>query len=319
MAQKLIIDADPGIGDAVAVVLAILDPEIDLLALTATGGVVSGEDATRNLQALVETLDPPKLPRVGGSSAGRTRVDQDFAATSVSYEELNGPRGMGDWQFRVADLHNRHESGKLIADIVRTHPNEVTILTLGPLTNVELACERMPDLLSRIKGLVCLGGSVEAGGDVTAVAEFNVYADPEAARTILRSPATKTLVPLDVSTRVVLTFEQFDRLPSDEESAVGRLLNDLLPFALRAHHQHLGVEGFRLHEVAALAAVAQPDLFETRPMAIDVETVGELTRGMTVFDRRGTRHWQTNIDVIRHVDSRGVLDYMGRVLRNAAG
>ena len=317
MAQKLIIDADPGIGDAIAVVLAILDPEIDLLALTATGGIVSGEDATRNLQALVETLDPPKLPRIGGSTAGRARVDQDFAATAVSYEELNGPRGMGDWQFRVADLHNRHESGKLIADIVRTHPNEVTLLTLGPLTNVELACERMPDLLSRIKGLVCLGGSVEVGGDVTAVAEFNVYADPEAARTILRSPATKTLVPLDVSSRVVLTFEQFDHLPSAEGSAVGRLLHELLPFSLRAHHQHLGVEGVRLHEVAALAAVSRPDLFETRPMAIDVETTGELTRGMTVFDRRGTRSWQTNIDVIRHVDYRGVLDYMARVLQKA--
>lgn len=319
MAQKLIIDADPGIGDAVAVALAILDPEIDLLALTATAGIVSGEDATRNLQALVEALDPPKLPRVGGTSARRFRIDQDFAATAVSYEALNGPHGLGDWKFRVADLHNRHESAKLMTDIVRTYPNEVTILTLGPLTNVELACERMPDLLSRIKGLVCLGGSVEAGGDVTAVAEFNIYADPNAARTVLRSPATKTLVPLDVSSRVVLTFEQFDRLPTEHESAIGRLLGELLPYALRAHHQHLGVEGFRLHEVTALATISRPHLFESRPMALDVETMGELTRGMTVFDRRGTRHWQTNIDVVRHVDSQGVLDYMARILQNAVG
>ena len=317
MAQKLIIDADPGIGDAVAVVLAILDPEIDLLALTATAGIVSGEDATRNLQALVEALDPPKLPRVGGSTVPRARIDQDFAATAISYEALNGPHGLGDWEFRVADLHNRHESAKLMADVVRTHPNEVTVLTLGPLTNVELACERMPDFLSRINGLVCLGGSVEAGGDVTAVAEFNIYADPEAARNILRSPATKTLVPLDVSNRVVLSFEQFDRLLPDQESAAGRLLGELLPYALRAHHQHLGVEGFRLNEVTALAAVAQPHLFDTRPMALDVETTGELTRGMTVFDRRGTRHWQTNIDVVRQVEAQGVLDYMTRVLRSA--
>jgi inosine-uridine nucleoside N-ribohydrolase len=318
LAQKLIIDADPGIGDAVAIALAILDPEIDLLALTATAGVVSGQDATRNSQALVEALDPPKLPRVGGSSLARAHVDRDFAATAISYEALNGPRGLGDWQFRTADLHNRHESAKLIADVVRTYPNEVTLLTLGPLTNVELACERMPDLLSRIKGLVVLGGSVEVGGDVTAVAEFNVYANAEAARTILRSPATKTLVPLDVSNRVVLTFEQFDRLPTDRESPVGRLLGELIPYALRAHHQHLGVEGVRLNEVTALATISHPQLFETRPMAIDVETKGELTRGMTVFDRRGTRNWQTNIDVVRNVDTQGVLDYLARILQRAA-
>lgn len=318
MAQKLIIDADPGIGDAVAIALAVLDPEIDLLAVTATAGVVAGPDATRNIQAVVEALDPPKLPRIGGSDVIVERVTREWRAATVSSRALNGTNGLADWDFRVADLHNRHESFKLMTDLVRTWPHEVTLLTLGPLSNVALAIERQPDFLQQLRGLVCLGGSVEVGGDVTAVAEFNVYANPEAARGILRSPATKTLVPLDVSRRVVLTFEQLHRLPTDEQSHVGQLLGRLLPFALRASHQHLGLEGFRLHEVVALAAVTQPHLFSTRPMALDIETGGELTRGMTVFDRRGTQQWQTNIDVLRDVDTQGVLDYFTRVVQHAA-
>ena len=318
MPQKVIIDADPGIGDAVAVALALLDPGIDLLGVTATAGCVSGREATRNLQAILDYLDPPKLPRVGSSSADAPQIDLSCRAQVVSSADLNGEAGLGDCQFSVAELHHRHDSAKLMIDIVRTQPHEVTLLTLGPLTNVEIACERAPEFLGLLKGLVCLGGSVASGGDVTAAAEFNMYANPEAARTVLRSPATKTLVPLDVSSRAVLTFEQFDRLPSSRMSPIGRFLGELLPFALRAHHEHLGVEGIRLHEMVALSAIARPNLFRSEPMAIDVETRGELTCGMTVFDRRGVQHWQTNIDVLCEVDVQGVLDYFNRIVGRVA-
>ena len=318
MPQKLIIDADPGIGDALAIALAILDPEIDLLAVTATAGMVPGPDATRNVQAVVEALDPPKLPRIGGSDVIIEAVSREWRAATVTSREMNGANGLANWDVRVADLHNRHESFKIMTDLVRTYPQAITLLTLGPLNNVALAMERQPDFLQQLRGLVCLGGSVEVGGDVTAVAEFNIYANPEAARSILRSPATKTLVPLDVSRKVVLTFELFNRLPSDDGSPIGNLLGKLIPFALRASHQHLGVEGFRLHEVVALAALTQPHLFDNRPMAVDVETAGDLTRGMTVFDRRGIQQWQTNIEVVREVDGQGVLDYLTRVVKAAA-
>ncbi len=129
------------------------------------------------------------------------------------------------------------------------------------------ACERAPDFLSLLKGLVCLGGSIEVGGDVTAAAEFNIYSDPIAARTVLRSPATKTLIPLDVSRKAILTFEQYDSLKTSESTRLGRFLKDLLPFAFRAHHELLGVEGVPLHEVAALAAISRPELFDRRLMA----------------------------------------------------
>ena len=318
LAHKVIIDTDPGIGDAIALAIALLDPELDVVGVTATAGCVSGAAATRNVQAIIEHLDPAKWPRIG-SSEGRVAATfgTDKGADSISLTDLNGVSGLGDWEFRVADLHHRHESAKLMIDIARAEPNEVTLLTLGPLTNLELACERAPDFLQMLNGVVVFGGAVTCGGDVTAAAEFNMFANPEAARNILTSPATKTLVPLDVCRRVVLTFEHFDRVNPGDSSATGQLLEQLLPFAFRAHHQFLGLEGVALNELAALATISEPRLFESEPMAVDVETSGELTRGMTVFDRRGIPNWQTNIDVITDVDAQGVLDYFTRVLRSA--
>ncbi len=315
MAQKIIIDTDPGIGDALAVGVALFDEELDVVGLTATAGRVTGKKAGRNLQAIVEFLDPPKLPRLGTTSAIGTSFGKSSEDAPFNLAQLDGESGLGDWDFDVADLHRPHDSAKLMVDLVRNHPHEITLLTLGPLTNVELACERAPDFLSLLRGLVCLGGAIKCGGDVTAAAEFNVYANPEAARTILRYPATKTLVPLDVSSSTVLTFEQFNRLVHKETGRLSQLMQKLLPFAFRAHHEFLGEEGIRLHELVALCAIKSPRLFASQSMAVDVETSGELTRGMTVFDLRGVRHWQTNIDVVRDVDAQGTLDYLARIVQ----
>ena len=308
MPRKILIDADPGIGDAIAIAVALMDPEIDVVGITATAGCVDGAAATRNVQTIVAKLDPSKWPRLGCSHG--TAAPRSFAL-------LNGPGGLGECASTAIELHHAHDSAKLMADIARSMPHEVTLLTLGPLTNVALACEMAPDFLSLLKGLVCVGGSIARGGDVTAAAEFNMYANPEAARLVLRSPATKTLVPLDTTGGVVLSFEQYNRLPASDEAPVSKLLSQLLPYAFRAHHQHLGIEGVRLYELAGLALIAQPQLFVTESMAIDIETRGELTRGMTVFDRRGVENWQTNIDAVREVDVQGVLDYFLRIVRAA--
>lgn len=314
MSSKVIIDADPGIGDAIAIAVALLDPDLEIVGITPTAGCVSGEAATRNVQALIEHLDPPRWPRVGHSTGTAPIGTADLGTGDIRMTDLHGPSGLGDWEFRVADLARQHESAKLMIDIVRGAPNEVTLLALGPLTNIELACERFPGFLGLLKGLVFAGGSIANGGDITAAAEFNVYANPEAAQTVLTSPATKIMVPLDVSRQHVLTFDQFDRIKAGTSAAVTTLLDSMLPFAFRAHHQHLGIEGVALTEIVALAAIAHPRLFDRESMAVDVETTGSLTRGMTVFDRRGIPHWQTNIEVLTDVDAQGVTDYMTRVL-----
>ncbi|MFG0333551.1 MAG: nucleoside hydrolase [Maioricimonas sp. JB049] len=317
MPEKLIIDADPGIGDAVAIALALLDPEIEVIGLTAVAGRTSGENATRNLQTLVSLIDPDRWPRIGCGDGNAVPVPKEPGTPNPLL--MNGPTGLGDCESFTVGLHQRHESPKLLAELVKAEPHEITLLTLGPLTNVQLARDWHPDFLSDLKGLVCLGGSVADGGDVTAAAEFNVFADPESARDVLTSPATKTLVPRDVASRFMLSFESYDRFGLDDTTRLGRLLEHTVPFALRASRQHLGREGIELPELVAVAAISQPRLFERTSMSLDIELSGELTRGMTVFDRRDVARWQTNIDVLTAVDIQGVLDYMTRIIRTQGG
>jgi inosine-uridine nucleoside N-ribohydrolase len=303
--QKLVIDADPGIGDALAIMLALQDRSVDLVGVTATAGRVAGATATRNIQAVIDGLDPPKRPRIGHCGG---------AVSPLASPLMDGTSGLGDYNPSVAGLHQRHESARLLVELVRASPHEITLLTLGPLTNVSVAAELAADFFDLLGSLVSLGGAIQSGGDVTAAAEFNVAAGCESARDVLRSPATKTLVPLDASGLAVLSPDQYRRLRQKVVEPVAGLLDGLLPFSFRSHHEVLGIEGVVLHGVTALAAATSSVSFEQIPMTIDVELHGELTRGMTVFDRRRGTHMQQNIDACVAVDVQGVVDYLSSVL-----
>lgn len=318
MSQKIIIDADPGIGDALAVLIAMVDPSLEVVGLTATAGTVSGIQATRNLQFLTELADPVKHPRVGecsraGSVVG---VSTDFGRTHHSF---CGRHGLGDLDVVVPDLHNRRESAKLIIDLVQEYPHQIRILTLGPLTNLAAALELDPMLDTQLDSVVCLGGTDRCGGDVAAMSEFNIWCDPEAAASVLAAPVTKTLVPLDISSSCVLTFEDVDILTELMSSARhGETLSSMLHFSLRANHQ-LALEGIPLHSVVALAVAARAESFSLEAVKAGIETRGELTRGMTVIDRRRDSSGQTNLDIVSAIDEHGIVDYFSRSLRRVAG
>ncbi|MFV0443125.1 MAG: nucleoside hydrolase [Planctomycetaceae bacterium] len=314
MKRKLIIDADPGIGDALAVALAIGDPELDLLAVTSVPGCVSGEMGLLNLQAIVSLLDPPRWPRLGVTD-GRA-VDFPREDGMIEPVFLHGEMGLGDLDVPAVELHNRLDAPKLLAELVRDNPGAITLLTLGPLTNVLLAAERSSDFLMNLQELVVCGGSIATGGDVTAAAEFNIFSNPAAAGAVLTAPCTKTIVPLDVTTRAILSFDQYDRMKIDANTRLGRLIEQTLPFSLRAHRQHLGQEGLPLREATALAAITRPHLFERRRSTINVEVRGQITRGATVFDRR-KKPAPNNIDALISVDPQGVLDYLSERLKEA--
>ena len=318
MPKKLIIDADPGIGDAVAIALAVLDPAVELLAVTATAGCVDGPTATRNLNVLLTVLDPDKRPKIGACETRGVGAGPGFAGEEIDWAAVNGPDGLGDWDLPDVELYAPRDSPRLLAELAREHEGEVTLLTLGPLTNVRLAAERWGGFYDALSELVVFGGAVEAGGNVTAAAEFNVAADPLSARAVLKGRAAKALVPLDVARRVVLSPPAYESLRKSLAGPAAALLGRLWPWALRANHQHFGVEGIGLQEATALAAAVRPGLFEREPMAVDVETSGDLTRGATVFDRRGVRRWQTNGEVVRQVHADGVLDYAADVLTGRA-
>lgn len=318
MVQKIIIDADPGIGDALAVLTALVDPSLEVLGLTAAAGSVSGRQATRNLQYLTDLIDPLKHPRIGQSelhaATGRLAVGE-----IPTRHSFLGVHGLGDIDVEVPDLHNRRASAKLIVDLVRESPGEVKLLTLGPLTNVVAACDLDPELPALLDGIVCLGGVDALSGDVTAVAEFNIWADPEAAAAVMKLPTTKTFVPLDVSGDAVLTFDDIDQLSDLTNATInGGVLQSMLQFSVRANRQQLAFEGIPLHGVTALAVAGRAEAFSVEAVRGGVETVGELTRGMTVIDRRAVATGQTNAEIVSSVDGLGVVDYFSRSFRRAA-
>ncbi len=299
MPRKVILDVDPGIDDAVALILAMFDPALEVVAVTAVAGNVGAEAASRNVQALVEQLDPVRWPRLG--KAAEPEHDPQ-----VDSRHLFGSDGLGDAGFPVAELHHQHPSDKVIADQIRQAPDEVTLVALGPLTNVAGALRREPSLAGLVGQIVIMGGAVAVNGNVTPAAEFNIYCDPPAARYVFRSLSTKTVVPLDITSRVVFNYDLLEQLPP-ESTRAGRVLRRILPHAFRTHRQKLGLEGVYLHDVVALLAVTRPDLFTTQRLAADVEVSGEITTGATVFDRRSLPDPGLKMEVALDVDVEGVI------------
>jgi inosine-uridine nucleoside N-ribohydrolase len=309
MVRKILLDTDPGIDDAVALTMALFDPRLEVQALTAVAGNVNAEQATRNVQAIVDQLDPPRLPRIGAA----TVPDRELASSV----DLYGADGLGNANFPVAELHQRHASEKVLYDEIRTSPGNVTVLALGPLTNVASALRRDPNWATQVGHIIFVGGTVTAAGNVTAAAEFNAYCDPTAAQEVFHSPTTKTLIPLDVTEQIVLTYDLFDQLPNDLSRA-GRFLRKILPYAFRSHRQYLGMEGIPLHDAVGVVAALHPELFTFQDMSGDVETAGVLTLGATVFDRRRRPDLRPNMAVAVDVDASGVIDAILRSLQAAA-
>jgi purine nucleosidase len=183
----------------------------------------------------------------------------------------------------------------------------VTIIAMGPLTNIARAFVRDPELPTLVGNIVITGGTVSGPGNITPAAEFNMFCDAASAQVVFRSPSTKTLIPLDVTNRIELSYDLFNRLP-DESTRVGKLLRQILPAAFRGYRQHFGLEGIHAHDTVALMAALHPNLFTTKSMAGDVETAGELTHGATVFDRRRVPAWRHNMEVAVDMQKEAVID-----------
>ena len=310
MPKKVILDCDPGIDDAMALCLALFNPEIEVVAVTAVGGNVPPQLATRNVQAIIEQIDPPRWPRIGAASPPDNGLPVDG-------RHLHGIDGLGGINLSVAELRAQHPSEKIICDEIRAAPEAVTLVALGPLTNIARALQRDPELASLVGRVVIMGGTLNGPGNITPAAEFNMYCDPESAQTVFRAPATKTLIPLDVTNRVLLTYDIFNRLP-DESTKVGSFLRKILPPAFRAYRQEFGLEGIHVHDSLALMSVIHPELFTMAEMGGDVETMGELTLGATVFDRRRMPSWRRNMEVAVDMQTEKVVDELIRHLNLAA-
>lgn len=310
MPKKILLDVDPGVVDAMAISLAVFDPTVEIVALTSVGGNVPASLAAKNLQRIIEFLDPPRLPRLGMGS------DPDDGLP-VDFRHVHGIDGLCGTPLPVAELRTQHPAEKVICDAIRNDPDNVMIICLGPLTNIARAFMRDPELPRLVRHLYITGGSVSSQGNITPCAEFNLYADPLSARHVWKAPCTKTLVPLDVTNRLVFRLGDMERLP-DEKTQLGTLLRSLLLPAFNAYRQSYAMEGIHIHDLVTYMVATHPEWIETREMAGDVETKGRLTRGMTIFDQRPVPEWSKNIDVVTEVDDRAILDEIISALGHSA-
>ena len=309
MNRKLIIDCDPGIDDTVALCIALFDPRVDLLAITPTAGTVDAELATRNTTAIISHLDPPRYPRIGKATA----PDDAPVADDL---DLNGAGGLGDFQYDDFGRQHQTSAEKIISELVHQFPNQITLVCLGPLTNLARLVRRDPAALSLIDKVVISGGTVNCPGNATVAAEHNMFFDPQSSSEVFASLTTKTLVPLDVTELVGFGVELLEKLPSKSTRA-GTLLHKMLPFAFRTYHQKLGRELIPLYDAMTLLAVTEPEIFTWKPMAGKVETKGDISRGQTFFDQRLRRDWPLKMEVATAVDSTVAEASIIRLLRYA--
>lgn len=307
MAHKCIIIADPGIDTAFAVALALNDPALDVIGIVASPGNISADRATQNVHVLINAIDPPKWPRLGAALPIEFEVDGT---------RLHGSDGLGNVGLPPVTLHQPTPGDKLIVELVHAHPGEVTVLVLGPATMLAAAFDRDAELPTLIDRIVFMGGSWHAPGNASAVAEFHIYCDPEAARKVLRAGVQTFLLPLDVTRKLVFSPSDLLELPSPD-SATCTFLRRIIPFGIRASCNLYGIEGFHLKDVLGVTFAARPGLLTLESMHCDVEPRGDLTRGMTVFDTRPIPVAPPNVELGTTVDAVGVRDYINQILSRA--
>lgn len=285
----VLIDTDPGIDDALALLLAFRTPGWRVVAVTTVAGNVPVEVATRNVARILGVLRPDPPPVVAeGAAAPRAR-------SLVTATHVHGEDGLGGLAAaRTADgrprfpeaplVRHSGDAADLLVESARRWAGELTVVTLGPLTNLALAVDRDVAALRRVRGVVAMGGAVAAGGNVTAAAEFNMFVDPESAARVLAAELPLTLVPLDVTREVVWSPAAVERLAGARDPVAA--FAHALAGAGLALFGALGEAGITMHDPLAVGVAADPGLVEAAALPVAVETQGALTRGVTVVDRR---------------------------------
>jgi len=307
MARKIVIVADPGIDTAFACALALNDPNLEVLGLLPTAGNVSAEQATANVHTIVDVLDPPKWPKLGAAIPAR------FDADGLS---LHGPGGLGGAAFPTATRHTLHPADKLLCEIVREHPKEVAVICLGPLTTLATALDRDPGLPAVVDQTFIVGGSWRVPGNAGPAAEFHFSLDADAARRVLRADLHPFVFPLDATRKLVFSPSDLLELPN-ADSRTCKFLRQIVPFGIRASSNLYGIEGFHLKDVLGVVAASLPGIATGSEHHVDVETRGELTRGMMVVDTRPQPAGPPNARVITDVSVGEVRQYIDRVLKCA--
>ena len=296
MTRKIIIDTDPGQDDAVAILLALASPELEVLGISAVAGNVPLALTERNARIVCELAGRSDMAVYSG-------CEKPLRHTLVTAEHVHGKTGLDGPPLAepTMPLRKRH-AVDFIIDSVGAHPGAVTLCPIGPLTNIATAFEKAPDIVGEVQEIVLMGGAYFEVGNITPAAEFNIYVDPEAAEIVFNSGVPITVMPLDVTHKALTTrarVEAFRALGTKP----GRMVAAWTDFFERFDKEKYGSEGAPLHDPCVIAYLLQPELFSGRYVNVEIETVSPLTRGMTVADWWGVTDRKRNAMFMGDVDA----------------
>ncbi len=292
-ATPVLLDVDPGIDDALAILLALSSPELSLEGITVVAGNVEVDVGLRNAHQILELAGPSEIPVARGAEA-------PLVGRLVTSRHVHGDNGLGNVELPApSGVPYAGTATDLIVSKIREHAGRITLVPVGPLTNIAIVLKQHPELASDIKEIVLMGGSL-SGGNITPAAEFNVYNDPEAAEMVFHSGVPIVMVGLDVTEKTILGA---DRLRSVHRttSAISQLVWSFTEF----HLNDRGADGIMMHDPLAVGVVVDPTFVETQCLHVGVETKGEKTRGETVARRELT----PNAKVCVEVDSERFLNF----------
>jgi purine nucleosidase len=300
--MKVILDTDPGIDDALAFILLKAMPEISLQAITVTHGNTSVEKCTTNALKLVELLGMQDVPVAMGATEPLVR------ALSIA-EETHGDTGLGHAILPEPKTQVIQENAaNLIIDIVNANPGEITILCIGPVTNLALALLKEPTLRKKIKNVVSMAGTIHYPGNATPSSEYNVFCDPESFDILLRSGIDLTIIPLDVTYQCLFTKAHVARLDSARED-IRTFIDRSTAFYMEFHAEYQGIQGCAINDPLAAAILVKPDLVTFRNYYVDIELHGEFTTAKISADHFNATGKAPNAKVAMEVDVDAFMDF----------
>jgi len=275
--KRIIIDTDPGTDDALAIMLGLNSPEIEVDAITVVPGNVTAEQGLHNALALASLANRCDIPVAGGAK-------HPLFQKLITAEFWHGKNGLADIELPVKCHADQRFAPDLIIEMLHKYPHEITLVPIGPLTNIALALLKDPSIAGLAKEVVIMGGGL-SGGNVNAAAEANIYNDPEAAQIVFSAGWRLTMAGLDVSNKTLMTSKEVAELkasPGPISNFVAAVAQFLLDLSAK-----YGFNGTAMYDPLAMGAAIDPNLVTTQAMHVDVETKGEFTRGETVANRQG--------------------------------
>lgn len=309
MKQKLILDVDTGLDDAIGIILALKSGQFDVLGITTVNGNVSLETATRNTCKILDLINEQHVSVIKGASSPIVRE-------SFFEHAIHGEDGLGG-ALKDVEVIKQPDEGfgpDFIIHSILSFPGEVTLVMTGPLTNLALAVKKCPEIVKHVKEVIFMGGVVHGPGNVTPTAEYNTYVDPEAARIVLKAGFEfVTQVGLDVTRSVLLKDEHIDAIKDETlASYIRESTNDYF----KRYFERNKVRGCAMHDPLAVGVALQRSLVVTESYFVDVETKSELCDGQLVCDFQNRLQQPANLNVCIDVDDEAFFELFIRILNS---